>query len=92
MESVGEVSYRLALPTQLTDVQNVFHVSMLKKYLHDPSHVINWQNIELQEDTTFLTRPLSILDREDRVLRNKVIPLVKVLWESQGVEGATWER
>ena len=92
LERIGNVSYRLALPPQLARVHNVFHVSMLKKYLHDPRHVINWNNIELEEDITFLTRPISILDREDRALRNKVIPLVKVLWESHGVEGATWER
>ena len=36
-------------------------------------------------------RPRKILDVQERVLRNKVIPLVKVLWEHQGVEEATWE-
>ena len=35
--------------------------------------------------------PIDILDRQVRKLRNKEVALVKVLWRSQFVEGATWE-
>ena len=34
---------------------------------------------------------MQILDRKDKVLRNKTVPLVKVLWRNQAVEKATWE-
>ena len=91
MEKIGELAYRLALPPQLSLVHDVFHVSMLRKYYPDPSHVIHWQDVEVVEDATYEERPIQVLDRKEQVLRNKVIPLVKVLWQHLGVEEATWE-
>ena len=44
LERIGPVSYRLALHAS-TRAHNVFHVSLLKKYVHDPNHVINWDVI-----------------------------------------------
>ena len=41
IERIGPVGYRLALPAS-TRAHNVFPVSFLKKYIHDPNHVINW--------------------------------------------------
>eukprot|EP00253_Pinus_taeda_P009241 PITA_09241 len=41
---VGPIAYQLALPSNIR-IHNVFHVSMLKKYVYDPKHVIKWQNI-----------------------------------------------
>ena len=37
---VGPIEYRLDLPPELSKVHNVFHVSMLRKYIPDPSHVL----------------------------------------------------
>ena len=78
VERIGEVAYRLELPSDLDRIHDVFHVSMLRKYIPDPSHVLTEQ-------------PVQILDRREQVLRNKTIPLVKVLWRSHTVEEATWE-
>ena len=50
------------------------------------------QPVELKEDLTYEERPIQIVDRKDQVLRNKVIPLVKVLWMNHGRDEATWER
>ena len=92
LERIGNVAYRLALPQELAYVHNVFHVSMLKKYISDPSHVLDHEPIEVHEDMTYEEKPVRILAREEKVLRNKVIPLVKVLWRNHATEEATWER
>ncbi|KAL5559110.1 hypothetical protein UlMin_035321 [Ulmus minor] len=92
LERVGKVAYRLALPQELSSVHNVFHVSMLKKYIPDPSHVLEHEPIEVHEDLSYEEQPVQILDKKEKTLRNKVIPLVKVLWRNHKVEEATWER
>ncbi|XP_057479184.1 uncharacterized protein LOC130766536 [Actinidia eriantha] len=91
MERVGTAKYRLDLPSDMSKLHNVFHVSMLRKYIADPSHVLVQQSIELEDDLSYVEEPVQILDRRVQVLRNKVIPSVKVLWMSQIVEEATWE-
>ena len=92
IERIGKVAYRLALSPDLSAVHNVFHVSMLKKYMPYPSHVLTEEPIEVHEDLTYEEKPIKILDRQDKILRNKIIPLVKVLWRNHKIEEATWER
>ena len=41
LEMVGTVAYRLELPLSLSGVHMVFHVSMLRKYTPDPTHVVD---------------------------------------------------
>ena len=89
LERVGPVAYRLALPLELAKLHDVFHVSMLRRYRSDPSHILSVQDIQVQEDFTFDEEPKAILDREIRQLRNKQVPLVKVLWQHHGMEEAT---
>ena len=80
LERIRAVSYRLDLPASMSSVHNVFHISMIKKHLHDEEQqrVMDVPEIELQDDLTTIEIPVSILAREDKRLRNKVIPLVKV--------------
>ncbi|KAL5760844.1 hypothetical protein ACOSQ2_019682 [Xanthoceras sorbifolium] len=91
IERVGLVAYRLALPPELDKIHNVFHVSMLRRYRSDPSHVVSSEIIELRPDLTYEEEPVEILAREVKELRNKRIPLVKVLWRNHKAEEATWE-
>ena len=69
----------------------MFHVSMLQKYEQDTSHVLDWHDLNLQENVMYEEKEKEILDMKERVLRNKTIPLVKVLWDHHGVKEATWE-
>ena len=62
LERKGPVAYRLALPAS-TIAHNVFHVSLLKKYVHDPNHVI-----QVEPEGEFQTDPLHILDKKVIVL------------------------
>ncbi|TYK07530.1 DNA/RNA polymerases superfamily protein [Cucumis melo var. makuwa] len=91
IERVGPAAYRLELPTELARIHDVFHVSMLRIYISDPSHVLQVQPSELKEDLSYREEAVQILDRKERVLRNKTIWLVNVLWRHHGIEEATWE-
>ena len=92
LERIGEVAFRLALPPQLSGVHDVFHMSMLRKYESNLSHVLDWTDLEVDEDASYEERPARVVEKRDQVLRGKTIPLVKVLWKHHGVEEATWER
>ncbi|XP_068304257.1 uncharacterized protein [Pyrus communis] len=75
----------------LARVHNVFHVSMLRHYVADPSHVISPQPLEINPDLTYDEEPVTILNWKEKVLRNKTVNLVKILWRNHSVEEATWE-
>ena len=70
----------------------MFHISMLRKHIPDPSHVLEAPEIELRDDLSYEEQPVHILGRGEKELRNKTISLVKVLWRNHLVEEATWER
>ena len=42
LERIGLVSYRLALPPSLLHIHDVFHVSVLRQYVPDVTHVLDW--------------------------------------------------
>nr|CAD1817130.1 unnamed protein product [Ananas comosus var. bracteatus] len=88
---VGAVAYRLALPPRLAGVHNVFHVSNLRKYAHNSSHILEYEPVELREDMTYEEFSVYILAREVRKLRNHTIPYVKVLWSNHAKRATTWE-
>ena len=92
LKRVGKVAYELELPPEMSAIHNVFHVSMLKKYMGDADQVIEPQTVQVQEDLSYESRLIQIIDRDIKRLRNKEIPLVKVLWQNQRLEEATWER
>ena len=91
VSKVGPIAYKLKLPPELSRIHDTFHVSMLRKYIPDPSHVLREQPVELKENLTYEEIPVQIVDRKEHVLRSKVIPLVKVLWKNHEREAATWE-
>ena len=99
VERIGEMAYQLEFSSDLDlihasdldRIHDVFHVSMLRQYIPDPSHVLTEQPVEIQENLTYEEEPVQVLDRREQVLRNKTIPLVKVLRRSHTIEEATWE-
>ncbi|KAA0050197.1 pol protein [Cucumis melo var. makuwa] len=92
LERIGPVAYRLALPPSLSAVHAVFHVSMLRRYVADSTHVVDFEPLQISENLSYEEQPVEILAREVKKLRSREISLVKVLWRNHGVEEATWER
>ncbi|XP_073139115.1 uncharacterized protein [Henckelia pumila] len=91
LERIGTLAYRLALPPSLAKVHNMFHVSMLRRYVSNPSHVLDFDPLQLSPELAFEERPVQILAHEERRLRTRSIPMVKVQWMNHSDEEATWE-
>jgi len=91
IQRIGEVAYRLELSAELPRVHDVFHVSQLWKYILDPSHIIEPDPIHLQEDVSYEEQLVQILERREKHLRRKTVPLVKVLCANHKTSEATWE-
>ena len=79
---IGPVAYEINLPSQLAKVHNVFHVSLLRKADLDPSRVLPQVPVEVKKDLTLEVRPIKILDWGEKELRNKKVPIIRVLWRS----------
>ena len=91
VEKVGNVAYRLELPSQLSNVHPVFHVSRSRKYELDPSYVIDHSDMILEADTFFEVKPICVVYSYEKVLRGKSIPLVRIMWSQHGIQEETWE-
>ncbi|XP_042067438.1 uncharacterized protein LOC121810772 [Salvia splendens] len=64
VERVGPLAYRLALLPELEQIHNVFHVSMLRRYQSDPSHVMKGLDIQISENLSYIEEPDNIVDRQ----------------------------
>jgi len=60
LKRVDHVPYQISLNSSLSNLHNVFHASQLRKYIHDPSHVIELDDIQVKENLTYETLPLRI--------------------------------
>jgi len=91
IDRCGLVAYRLKLPERLSGVQNVFHVSQLKKCLRVPDQVHDFEDVELEPDLTYAEYPIRVLDQKDRITRRTTTNWYKVQWSQHSEEEATWE-
>ena len=73
----------------MSSVYEVFHISILRKYTLDPTHIVDSGELVVDADGTFEKGLVRIMDSREQVLRGKTVRLVKVLWQHQGVEEAT---
>ena len=77
LDRVGPIAYILAL-TPTVKEHNVFHVSLLKKYVHESNHIIDWFLIQVEKEGELFQEPQCIIDRKETPLRNITITQVKV--------------
>jgi hypothetical protein len=86
------MAYKLALPSKLAKVHDIFHISLLRKAKVDPSRVLLQVPIEIKKDLALEVKPVKILNRSEKKFRSKKVHVIKVLWRSSQIEEETWER
>ncbi|WVZ24644.1 hypothetical protein V8G54_003188 [Vigna mungo] len=91
LRRIGPIAYELALPPPLSNLHPVFHVSQLRKYIDDPSHVLEADNIQLKEDCSVEVQPVRIEKNVTKRPFGKRTTLVKVIWDDRTGD-VTWER
>jgi len=87
---IGPPAYEIVLPPHLANLHNVFHVSQLRKYIANPTHILEEDDVQVREDLTVGARPVRILDSQVKQLRGKEIRTMKVLWD-EATQEMTWE-
>nr|GEZ72961.1 putative reverse transcriptase domain-containing protein [Tanacetum cinerariifolium] len=92
LERIGDVSYKLELPEELSRVHNTFHVSNLKKCHADEPLAVPLDGLHFDDKLHFVEETVEIVDREVKRLKRSRIPLVKVRWNSKRGPKFTWER
>ncbi|XP_027927653.1 uncharacterized protein LOC114184545 [Vigna unguiculata] len=68
---IRPAAYKISLPPNLENLYNVFHVSQLRKYIADPTHVLEEDDVQVCEDLTVGVGPVRILDSQVKQLRGK---------------------
>ena len=58
LKKIGPIAYEIALPPQLANLHNVFHVSQLRKYVPDPQHMLEVDDIQVREDLALDVGPI----------------------------------
>jgi hypothetical protein len=87
----GPVAYKIRLPSQLSVVHDIFHVSQLKKCVKIPMEIVETCAIEIEPDLSYIEQPIRILDTKERLTRRRTVKIYKILWDHHTEEEATWE-
>ena len=72
-------------------MHNAFHIFVLKTYVHDATHVIDWNDVQVEPEEEVLVEPDCILGRREITLRNRTTGQLKVQWKHLSLEETTWE-
>nr|GEV92570.1 putative reverse transcriptase domain-containing protein [Tanacetum cinerariifolium] len=92
IERTGPVAYKLELPDKLCGIHDTFHVSNLNRCFMNDDVVIPLDDVQLDEKLHFVKKPVKIIDREVKWLKQSRILIVKVHWHSRWGPEFTWER
>ena len=91
LDKVCALEYRVELLPKLEKIHNVLHLSSLRKYVYNASHVVEVEPIQLDENLAYEEYLIRIVDTMDKVLRRAIVKLVKIQWSNHEEREATWE-
>ena len=91
MAKKGPVDYELAFPVHLR-VHNIFHASLLKKYVYDNKHVVDWSLLQVELEGEFAPEPIHILEKREVHLWKCTVVQLKVQWKHFEADEATWDK
>ena len=69
IERIGKLTYKIELPSSLVGVHNVFHVSHLRKYVHDPETTIpptGLDDLVVEPNLTFVRQLVRVVARDEK--------------------------
>ncbi|XP_028124938.1 uncharacterized protein LOC114321900 [Camellia sinensis] len=95
VNSVLKFQSRICVPNMLELKRKLLeeaHASRLSIHPGNPSHVIDHHQLMLDDKLSYEERPLRILERQVKQLRNREISMVKVEWQEHYGTEATWEK
>ena len=90
LERIGPVAYILALPPSLARIHDVFHVSLIRQYIPDIVHVLDWNTLQV-EDRQLALEQVCIVEQRELTLRGRTIEQVRVQWDPIDDSSTTWE-
>jgi hypothetical protein len=70
-QRVGKLAYRIALPPDLVRTHDVYHVSMLRKYIANLDVIVEYEPLEIHEGLTYVEEPVKVMDKNEQVLRRR---------------------
>ncbi|KAA0054044.1 pol protein [Cucumis melo var. makuwa] len=79
LEQISPVAYRLTLPPSFSAVHDIFHVSMLRKYVIDPMHIVDFEPLQINENLSYEKQPLRFWQERSRCSVKEELHWFKVL-------------
>jgi hypothetical protein len=91
IEACGPVAYKLKLPSNMSAIIHVFHVSQLNRCVRVPIEVFIEHEMEIEPVISYKEHPVKTLDYKERSTRTKAIKMYNIEWSNHTKEDATWE-
>ena len=73
-------------------VHNGFHVNLLKKYVSDPNHIVEDDQLQVTKDGVIDIQPEVVLQTRARTLQNRTMNEYLIKWMGYPEDDATWKR